>query len=252
MARAQATVSRPALAPPAATPAPPHGWGETLLLVAAGAAIMLALTLPAFRSYFFAEDFMYVGQLRAHGDNFWRAVFSPTDNIFFRPVFCAVNLLSMAVLPLDPFVHHVRNWLFSALDLLLLYRILLRLVGNRLARVLGLAFFAVSKIHLTAIGYINVYDSIISLALLLATVLCFLRFAAGRRARDYVLGLLFCFLSVFTKDYGLVVVGVVGALVAFQAPAPADWRTWRRWWAPRLAPLPAMIVIYLALRYVIV
>ena len=71
---------------------------------------------------------MYIGQLRAHGDNFWRAVFSPTDNIFFRPVFCAVNLLSMAVLPLDPFVHHVRNWLFSALDLLLLYRILLRLV----------------------------------------------------------------------------------------------------------------------------
>src|SRR5579884_1865393 len=252
MARTRSPVAPPRLSVPPTLPPRAEDWQVTFLLVAAGAALMLLMTVPAFHSYFFGEDFMYVGQYRAHGDDFWRAVFSPTDNIFFRPVFCAVNLLTQFVLPLDPFVHHIRNWLVSAVNVLLLYRILLRLVTHRFARVAGIAFFVISKVHFTTIGYINVFDSIVSLLLLLATVLCFLRFAAEHRARDYVLALVCCFLSIFTKDYGLVVVAVVAALVASRSLARRDWRSCWRWWAIRLAPLPVMVALYLALRQAIV
>jgi hypothetical protein len=252
MAQADTTAVRPRRAAYPLPCALSGLWWETILLVAAASLLLLAISQPAFRSYFFGDDFIYLGQYRAHGNDFWRAVLSPTDNIFFRPVFCAVNLLAQFVLPLDPWVHHVRNFIFSGVNLLLLYRVLLRLVASRTARILGLGLFALSKVHLTTIGYINVFDSIVSLLLLLATVLCFLRYAAERRTRDYALGLLCCFLAIFTKDYGLVVGGVVLALAAFWATRPSEWRSAWRWWAVRLVPLPGMVLVYLGLRYAIV
>lgn len=227
-------------------------WRETLLLVVASGVILLIMTRPAFSAFFFGEDFIYLGQYRAHGDSFWRAVLSPTDNIFFRPVFCAVNLLWQFVLPLDPLVHHIRNFAFTIVNLALFYRVLLRWVVSLWARVVALLVFVFSKIHLTTIGYINVYDSIISLMLLLLTVLFFSRYADGRRVLDYVLAMLFCLLSIFTKDYGLVVVCVVFALVISISLSSGKWQFSFRLWLARLAPLPLMVVLYLGLRYAIV
>jgi len=230
-----------------------HGlWWETGLIVCVAALVLLAMAQPAFGYFFFGEDFLYLGQLRAHGNDFWTAVLSPTDNIFFRPVFSATNLLWHMVLPLDPLAHHVRNFAFSVLNLALLHRVLVRLVASAWARALALFFFALSKAHLVAIGYINVYDSIISLMLLLLTVLFWLRYAAQRRWYDYAAGLVFCFFAIFTKDYGLVVVVVVGALVAFVATTPADWGSQVRWWTVRLSPLPLMVLLYLGARLQIV
>ena len=53
---------------------------------------------------------------------------------------------------------------------------------------MGLALFAISKVHLTAIGYVTVFESIQSLTLLLATIWCLLRYRAWGRRRDYALG----------------------------------------------------------------
>ncbi|HEY7066182.1 MAG TPA: hypothetical protein VII06_32215 [Chloroflexota bacterium] len=227
-------------------------FSETALVTLASAGLLLALTLPAFGSYFIGEDFTYLGKYRAFGDNFLRAVFSPMDGIFFRPVFTAVDLIWQAVLPFEPLLYHLRNLGFTALNLALLYRVLVYLVPRRRARIMAVVFFAASKVHLTAIGYLSVYDSVMSLMLLLGTVLCFERYVVMRRRQDYVLGLVFCGLAIFTKDYGLVVVVVVVALVAFWALKPAEWAAQWRPWALRLAPLPSMALAYLAVRYAIV
>ncbi len=227
-------------------------WGESAGVVVVAGLLVLVMTQPAFSGFFFGEDFIYIGQFRQHGNEFWRAVLSPTDNIFFRPVFCALSLIWWHILPLDPWVYHVRNFLFTGLNVFLLHRVLVHLTVHRRARVLAVAFFAVSKVHLVTIGFVNVYDSIISLTLLLLTVLFFLRYSEQRRPADYVVAMAACCLAIFTKDYGLVVVVVVAALVAFVAMRPSEWRRQAGRWVWRLAPLPLMVVGYLGLRFAIV
>lgn len=226
-------------------------WRETGLFVLVGSLLLLAITQPAFHSFFFAENFIYLGQYRSHGSSFWRAVFSPNNHIFFRPVFFAVNLPWHFVLPVDPWVFHLRNFGFTAINLLLLHRVLLRLVMSWRARAVAFFLFAVSKVHLTTIGYIEVYDSIVMLMLLLLTILFFLRYVERQRAIDYGMALLFCFLSIFSKDYGLVVVGVLAALVGSRGMTRTQWQTQVRWWALRFVPILAIVILYLGVRHTV-
>ncbi|MEO6030045.1 MAG: hypothetical protein ABIR79_24530 [Candidatus Binatia bacterium] len=127
-------------------------WAESALAVLAGTIVMLALLWPAFGSYFFAENFFYLGQYRENGGHFWRAVFTPITGIFFRPVFVAASIPWHFVLPTEPFAYHCRNFAFAVLNLFLLHRVLLRLTASRAARGAALLFFAISKIHLTVVS----------------------------------------------------------------------------------------------------
>ena len=70
-----------------------HGlWGETWRLVFAVGLLLFVMTQPAFGSYFFGENLLYLGQYRAHGSSVWRALFAPVNTIYFRPVFVAASL----------------------------------------------------------------------------------------------------------------------------------------------------------------
>ena len=88
--------------------------------------------------------------------------------------------------------------------------------------------------------------------LLLTSVLFFLRYIASRRVYDYCLGLLFVTLSIFSKDYGLIVVGVIMALVAAYGINSDSWKSDISWWWKRLLPLFLTVIVYLGLRYAIV
>lgn len=227
-------------------------WRETSLLVVIGSVLLFMMTLPSFRTFFVAENFEYLGQYQTHGASFWRAIASPTNRIFFRPVFFTASLPWYYVLPLEPWAYHLRNYAFTVINLLLLHRVLVRMVESRRARLLSFFFFALSKIHLTTIGYINIFDATVMLMLLLTTILFFLRYIAGRRERDYALALVFCALSIFSKDYGLVIVFVVIALVACYGVKAGRWRGDSIWWVRRLSPLLPVVFLYLGLRYAIV
>ncbi len=225
-------------------PVPIGQWRETVLLVLLGGALLLAMILPAFRSFFFSESFEYLGQYRTHSNNFWQALLSPTNEIFFRPVFFTASLPWYYLLPPDPIAYHLRNFAFSIINLLLLHRVLVRLIRLRNARVLAFLSFALSKVHLTTIGYINIFDSIILLMLLLLTLLFFLRYITYRHSLDYCAGLFFCSLSIFSKDYGFVIVGVVLALLALygQQSNSRHHRTIRCTF--QIAPLVALVPGY--------
>jgi hypothetical protein len=219
------------------------------LIMLAACAVILAMTLPAFRAFFLAEDFIYLGLLRDHGGEFWMTVGSAIDGIFFRPVFIAANLAWQSVLPLDPLAHHARNLVFSGIDVGLMWILLGTVDLQPRQRAIPTLFFAVSKVHLTTIGYINVYDSILSLMLLLLTAIFAFRFAKGARRLDYVLALAFATLSIFTKDYGIAVVAVVGAIWLFAwRPAAERWWPHARRVVLAAAPLAAVVVVYFWLR----
>lgn len=210
--------------------------------------ILLVAVRPALRSYFFAENFIYLGQYRLNGASLWRAIWSNSDVIFFRPVFFLFSLPWHFVLPVEPAAYHLRNLAFSIVNVVLLHRLLAHLVASAPARVIAVLFFVVSKVHFTTIGYVNIYDSIVLLMLLLLTLLFLLRYVEKRRSIDYVLALLFCGLSVFSKDHGLVVVVVVCAFVLTHAGSGETLRSRIQRWRSRLAPFLLLVPIYLFLR----
>lgn len=225
-------------------------WAETAAFVGLAGAALLLIARPAFRAYFFGEAFMYLGQYWATHGQFWPALMSPSGILFFKPVSFATSLPWYALLPADPWFYHARNFAFSIVNLLLLHRVLLRLVDVRWARALALGIFAVSKVHLTTIGYLMIFDSIVMLGLLLTTVLFTLRWCATRSAVDYWCALLFCTACAFSKDYGVAALAVVGTLTA-EGVATRGTRERGRWVWQWMLPLASIGVLRIGLRHLV-
>ena len=119
--------------------------------------------------------------------------------------------------------------MFTLLNLFLLHRILLRVTLSTPPRVLGLAFFALNKVHLTAIGWINVFEIIVTLMHFLLILLFLLRYLQEGRKWDYCLALGGFLLTVFSRDYSIVLLAVVVAIFYLRAlderGNPARWRS---------------------------
>lgn len=249
MSRRRAETGTTATAAPAG--ATPIAAGETVLATIGGATLVLLLSRPAFHAWFFGEAFLYLGQYWGAHERFWTALFSPSDVSFFKPVCFAASLPWYFLLPPDPFGYHVRNFVLTVVALALLHRVLLRVAPVRAARIFALGLFAASKVHLTTLGYLMIFDSILMLTFLLAAVLCALRWNATGAGRDRVFALGFTLLCAFTKDYGVVAVAVVAAFVVVRVlddPAPARRRAFAAW----LPPLALVAVLRIALRWAVV
>jgi hypothetical protein len=197
----------------------------------------------------FSEAFIYVRIYEQNGRQLWRAAFSRMDGMFFRPGGFLSDIWWHFVLPPDPMVYHLRNFVFCAVNLFLLHRVLLKLVRSRSARIIALVLFAVSKIHLTIIGYANLYEVLILLMSTMLAVLFWLRYVEARRGFDYALTLLFCTFSAYSKDNGFIVVGVLAVMILALAIKPGDLKSQALYWGIRLAPLALISGSYLMLRY---
>ena len=229
----------------------PAARGETAVVTAAAAALVAIAAWPAFHAWFFGEAFLYLGQYWGAGERFWAALFSPSDLAFFKPVCFAASLPWYYLLPPDPLGYHLRNFALTVVALALLHRILLRVAPVRSARVLAVLLFAASKVHLTTIGYLMIFDSILMLTLLELAVLATLRWCESGAARDRVCALAAATLCAFTKDYGVAAVAVVGIVVAMHAldqPRAARSRVLVSW----LVPLVAIGALRMALRHAVV
>ncbi|MCS7312994.1 MAG: hypothetical protein NZ742_08805 [Acidobacteria bacterium] len=148
--------------------------------------------------------------------------------------------------------------------------ILGRLGVSRKAHVFSILGFALSKIHLTLIGYIAVYYALIGLFLLLSTLLFFLRFMESRRVLDYVLSVGSFGLLIHVRDSHFVGLGVVATLgwvygVRFRRELKRDAASvdgpehdaWRRGatysqWILYLVPFTLLVIAYGVLRYMVV
>jgi len=224
---------------------------ETFAVCGFATILILILSWPAFKYFFSGETFTYVRILNLHGGNLWEAAFSRMDGMFFRPGFLLSDLGWHVILPANPMFYHIRNVIFCAISLILLHRVLLKFVRSRQARIAALSLVAASKMYLTIIGYINVYEASILLITILSTVLFWFRYIKTRRTSDYLLTLLLCTLSAYSKDNGFVVIGILAAMVVALAIEPGNLRKQIRYWGLRFAPLAIISLSYLVLRYVL-
>ena len=174
-----------------------------------------------------SEDFNWTALYIAADEKFLPALFS--HPFFLRPASIAWVIGTQILLPWDPLAHHIRNFVFTLLNLFLLHRILLRVTLSTPPRVLGLAFFALNKVHLTAIGWINVFEIIVTLMHFLLILLFLLRYLQEGRKWDYCLALGGFLLTVFSRDYSIVLLAVVVAIFYLRAlderGNPARWRS---------------------------
>jgi hypothetical protein len=222
-------------------------WAETTVATAAGSLLVFVMSLPAFRADFIGENFVSLGLYRTAGGDFIDAIFSPSAGIFFRPVLRALLILSDLMLPMRPISGHIRNFVLTIIALALFYRLLIQFVDSRFARVAGFSFLAISKVHLTTIGYMNVIDPMVMLILLVSAILATNRFLDDGRPLHYWTAVLCCGLSVFSKDYGLAAAPVLIAfLIVNRGRLPARSR---HGWLMLAAPFGVLVVLYLVVRY---
>jgi hypothetical protein len=228
-------------------PAAFHSVWANLAVLGAAFGFILLLTWPAFSGFFIGEDFIYYGFGRAVGGNIFRAAITPLNGIFFRPASVFWNLLFQSVLPAEPFVHHLRTYLMICVLAVMVWALLGRVVESWSARVAGFALFAISKVHLTNVGYINCNDSVMS-AIHLVCLFYFLLVYLQTGARwSLWLSWVFFAMQAGSRDYGIVVLAPVLLIFLFETIQQNRW-DWRRF--TRLA-LPFFIIVmaYSGLRW---
>jgi hypothetical protein len=217
-------------------------WRETAFWTLVTAVLVAWLARKGITTYFFAEAFVYLGSYRDAGNSFLGALMRPHAAIFFRPSIWAVNLAWNLIAPPDALLYHLRNVAFVVIDALLLHRLLLRLVADRFGRGVAMTFYAISKVHLTTIGYVATFSTILLLFATLSMFVAFCRWLEQRRWIDFVLTLFFAAFLVFSKDYGAVAVLLL-PLLGWVRGAEVG-----RALRPFAIPLVVLIVAYAGIR----
>ena len=179
---------------PAATPTarpastePDAALPLRLLGLAAILAAALVATLPTLRYQFLNwDDSVYVL------DNPWIRSWSweNLSHIFTKPYFSnflPLHLLSYSVdyslWGLKPFGYHLQQVVLNALNALLCFAVVRRLLGSAWVAVLAGLFFALHPSHVEAVAWISSRKEILSTTFLLLSVIFYLQARTGRTLR---------------------------------------------------------------------
>lgn len=221
-------------------------WLETTIVTVICGLIIIIWSYSSFSKPFFAENFQYVGQFRAADGNWSQFLFSPTQDGWFKPGEKLIHILLFLVLPLRAEAYHIANFMLVIGIVILLHRFLLLYVKSLPARVLPLMYFSTLSVHLTLIGYINLFGTILVSFLYLAAIYTFCMYFIERRISFLVIGSLAAFLSLFIKETAIVILPVtLVTLVAgfYQYKMEAKDRRWL--WLPIIVILIGIMLLFL-------
>jgi hypothetical protein len=227
------------------------GLGETFLVPSLANGLLLMLSWPAFKYFFFGEAFYYLQLYEEHHKHLWQAAFSQIGGIFFRPGIFLSTIWWNFILPPEPMAYHIRNAVLCCVNIFLLHRVLLKFVRSPWARAIALFLVAASKLYLTMIGRISLYEDSILLLTILLSILFWCRYIKNRRATDYILSLVFCTYSVYSKDHGFVILGVLAAIIVALGMKPDGSFRQVRNWLFRFAPFVVVAASYWVLRFIL-
>jgi hypothetical protein len=212
-------------------------WVEIAWLVSGLATYIWVTSQSAFDSPFFGENFQHLGLYRHLGNCLLCLFVTPTLDGWLRPVDGLFTVISFETLPLDPLAHHVRNFTLLIVNLILLHILLLAIIPERIPRLLGVGLVGVSRVHFTLVGYINLFGSILVVTWILLAALLIVSYVKHRWIGIYVLGVVACWLAVFTKETGIsVLVVIAGLLYSYDKLAGCSVFSAKRW-APYLIPV---------------
>lgn len=224
---------------------------EAIVWPAIAGLVLVIFNLRAFDNFFYGEDFTTRTLYIDADHNLFKAIFTSFGSgqtKFFRPTAVVWSIGTQLVLPWDPWWHHLRNVVFSLVNIVLLHRILLHVSNRPDVRLLALLFFSVSAIHFTIIGLINCVDNAGTLLLALFMALFALRALRWGRASDAALALAFYACECFARDYSLVTGIFIVTLCLAPGMVIADYTAGRRLRYGMIAGVVAAAALYLTVR----
>jgi hypothetical protein len=183
-------------------------FGSSLGILICISGLMYFLFREAFSGFFFSEDLQTRGLLISKNYNLISAMFTPFGP-FFRPTAVVWSMGTQLLLPWDQWAHHLRNFLLTCFNAFLLLLILKEFTENKYVQFTALAFFAVSKVHMTTIGYINCIDNLGALLYPLVSFLFLVKFVKKENWTSYYFSLFFFLLTIFARDPSIVFIAAV-------------------------------------------
>ncbi|HZE20058.1 MAG TPA: glycosyltransferase family 39 protein, partial [Candidatus Angelobacter sp.] len=204
-------------------------------LLAAGAIALAAvlLNLPTLHFQFVSwDDSHYVTE------NPWIRGWTATNltHIFTQPWFVSYMPLQLVSYVLDyslwgfkPFGYHLQQLVLHALDSVLAFELVRRLIGRFWLAALAGLFFAVHPAHVESVAWVSARKDVLSALFLIPSVLFYLR-ARGERSlgmKPYVISIVFFALAVLSK-VNVVVMPLFLVLVDFETLRLP--RRDGRWW----------------------
>jgi hypothetical protein len=220
---------------------------ERLLALAIASAVLVGLLYPVFNNFFYGDDWNdFVLYLRSDG-NFVRAIFTPSPP-FFRPAAYAWVIASQLVLPWNTTVHYGWVVLLTLVNVYLLYQIMQLLTRSVAARVLGIALFVFSKLHVTLVGVPLLLEMVVQLMHFLMALLGLLLYVRIGRTRYLAVSVAAFTLCVFSRDASILLLAPIFAIVALRHKNP--WCALSRAQMIReIHPFGIVALFYLVVRF---
>ncbi len=163
-------------------------------------------------TWFQADDFAFLGLHRdvSGWSSFWRVILTPSPQGTFRPWSeRAFFLLFWRLFGLDALPYHTLVFLTQVASLLLLYRLVLRLTGSRIAAVLAPVLWTANAALAEVMGWTCGYNEILCGFFLLAALSLWMRFEETGQWHYYALQAV-----VFVFGFGVLEINIVYPAIA--------------------------------------
>lgn len=175
--------------------------------------------------------------------------------VYYRPVFLSWLRLNYAVFGTQAWGWHLSVLLIHAVVTVLVFRLALRVLGDRWQAAIAGLLFAVHPIHVESVAWISgAVDPLMAL-FFLGSLLCYLNWRERRSVGWMVSSLLLCFLAMLTKEPGMTLPAAVFLYAwIFAGKGEAAAHASRRFRAAvtEAAPFALAALVYSTLRMAVI
>ncbi len=159
--------------------------------------LFAAVCWPALQCFYFADDFAWlsIARLHAEGQSLAELIFKPASHGTWRPFSERLTFyLEETLFPGNPLPFHLLVFLTQAANLVLLYRLTLRLTGSRVAAVAAPVLWTVNPNLSQALSWSSAYMQILCGFCILAALSAFIEYMdSGKRVFLAVTWVIFLF-----------------------------------------------------------
>lgn len=145
----------------------------------------------------------YIRNLSA--ENLNHILFQKFDMSIYQPVSALTSLIAYQLWGLNPMYYHICNVIIYIINIILIYFFILSITKSREKSFITSLFFSLHPIHSEVVSAIFGNCYIYSFIFLMMSFLCFSKYIRSEEKKIfYILSVLLYFISIMTKEYGLV------------------------------------------------
>lgn len=190
-----------------------QGWRPYLLI----AALVFCVYASSFSfgftflddNEFIIDNHGFISDLSNVGRIFGQTIFANPNIPYYRPIFALTLMLDAQVGGAAPFIYHATNVLLHCAVTCLVFLLLTRLTGLRLASFFLALLFGVHPVLTQAVAWIPGRNDLLLGFFCLLSFLALLRYVENGSLASYLSSMVFFGLALFTKESALILFGLL-------------------------------------------